>query len=242
VSRRGSSGRPEAEGASYEVGYGKPPKAFRFKPGTSGNPGGRPKGSGRAKADDAVVLDQMKALLLEEAYRPIQIRDGEKRVTVPVMQAVIRSLALNAAKGQPRSQRMLIDLIGAVEGGRRSDREKLFEAVIEYKDYWEQQIARARQTGVPEPTPLPHPDSLVVDAFAGSVFLRGPWNEEEKAICDRLIALREQTEKELQEARTKRTRASQKSQDQIAADERLIKRCDRLLNLERTILRGARTG
>ena len=30
---------------THEVGYGKPPKAHRFKPGRSGNPRGRPKGS-----------------------------------------------------------------------------------------------------------------------------------------------------------------------------------------------------
>jgi hypothetical protein len=29
----------------YEVGYGKPPKHTRFKPGQSGNPKGRPKAS-----------------------------------------------------------------------------------------------------------------------------------------------------------------------------------------------------
>lgn len=29
----------------YEVGYGKPPQATRFRPGQSGNPKGRPKGS-----------------------------------------------------------------------------------------------------------------------------------------------------------------------------------------------------
>ncbi len=28
----------------YQVGYGKPPKHSQFKPGNSGNPGGRPKG------------------------------------------------------------------------------------------------------------------------------------------------------------------------------------------------------
>ena len=31
----------------YEVGYGKPPAGTRFKPGQSGNPAGRPKGSRR---------------------------------------------------------------------------------------------------------------------------------------------------------------------------------------------------
>lgn len=30
---------------AYDVGYGKPPKASRFKPGSSGNAGGRPKGA-----------------------------------------------------------------------------------------------------------------------------------------------------------------------------------------------------
>ena len=72
--------------------------------------------------------------------------------------------------------------------------------------------------------------------------MRGPVNEEEEAIYAWLIALREQTEEELQEARTKRTRASQNSADQIAAHERVIERCDRLLNFERIILPGARTG
>ena len=99
----------------------------------------------------------MKALVLEEAYRPIQIRDGDNLVELPVMQAVVRSLALTAVKGQQRSQRMLIDLIAAVEGERRGDRERLFEAVIEYKQHWEKEIALARQAGLPEPTPCPIP-------------------------------------------------------------------------------------
>ena len=33
-----TTGRSGAEAAPYEVGYGKPPKATRFKPGKSGNP------------------------------------------------------------------------------------------------------------------------------------------------------------------------------------------------------------
>ena len=94
-SRRHSGGRwgpmtqdngdddPEAEAEPYEVGYGKPPKATRFKPGQSGNPGGRPKGSGKSRITD-VVVEKMKALVLEEAYRPIRIRDGDQLVELPV--------------------------------------------------------------------------------------------------------------------------------------------------------------
>jgi len=41
VKRRNPSPKP----AAYEVGYAKPPKAHQWKPGESGNPLGRPKGS-----------------------------------------------------------------------------------------------------------------------------------------------------------------------------------------------------
>ena len=37
--------RPANHRADAEVGYGKPPNASQFKPGQSGNPKGRPKGS-----------------------------------------------------------------------------------------------------------------------------------------------------------------------------------------------------
>jgi hypothetical protein len=36
---------PSTEGKAYAVGYGRPPQHSRFKPGQSGNPRGRPKGS-----------------------------------------------------------------------------------------------------------------------------------------------------------------------------------------------------
>ena len=36
---------PKKDNDDYEVGYGKPPKKHRFKPGQSGNKRGRPKGS-----------------------------------------------------------------------------------------------------------------------------------------------------------------------------------------------------
>ena len=40
---RGDSDR-ELEAAQYKVGYKRPPVSTRFKPGSSGNPKGRPKG------------------------------------------------------------------------------------------------------------------------------------------------------------------------------------------------------
>ena len=37
--------QPTTAPKQYEVGYGKPPKSTQFKPGRSGNPKGRTKGS-----------------------------------------------------------------------------------------------------------------------------------------------------------------------------------------------------
>jgi Family of unknown function (DUF5681) len=43
----------------YEVGYGKPPKERRFKPGQSGNASGRPKRSKNAKTLLREALDEI---------------------------------------------------------------------------------------------------------------------------------------------------------------------------------------
>lgn len=88
---------PLAGKPGYEVGYGKPPKPTQFKKGQSGNPRGRPKGS-KSKLP-RLNEERMKTIILEEAYRNITVRDGMRNVTVPIAQAVLRSLAVNAVKG-----------------------------------------------------------------------------------------------------------------------------------------------
>ena len=49
----------------YEVGYSKPPKHSRFKPGQSGNPKGRAKGTPNLKTD-----------LSQELAERIRVREG----------------------------------------------------------------------------------------------------------------------------------------------------------------------
>ena len=51
--------------------------------------------------------DRLQTIILEEAYRGVQINEGHRQVTIPMAQAVVRSIAVNAAKGSQRAQRLL---------------------------------------------------------------------------------------------------------------------------------------
>src|SRR4051794_10692085 len=99
--------------SSYDVGYGKPPVSTRFRPGQSGNPLGRPKG---AKNKLPGLSDErLKIIVIEEAYRTISVREGEKTVSIPMAKAVVRSLAVSAAKGNNRAALLFTQLVKIVE-------------------------------------------------------------------------------------------------------------------------------
>jgi hypothetical protein len=94
--------KPPPEPTDYEVGYGKPPTESRFAPGRSGNPKGRPKGA-RNKVQGPKE-NRLRDIVMAVAYRPIKVTEGKKRVTMPMIEAMVRTLAANAARGQLRSQ------------------------------------------------------------------------------------------------------------------------------------------
>jgi len=94
---------------AYDVGYGKPPVATRFPKGESGNPAGRPPGTGRA------VLSSARALVLDEAYRTVSVKDGKQVLALPALQAAVRSQLALAAKGNGPAQRAIIAMVEAIE-------------------------------------------------------------------------------------------------------------------------------
>jgi hypothetical protein len=90
----------------HKVGYRKPPVRTRFRKGQSGNPGGRPRGMTAGRAT---------ALALKEAYRPVNVREGDKVISLPAIQAVLRSQVALAAKGNGAAQRAVIEAVQAIE-------------------------------------------------------------------------------------------------------------------------------
>ncbi|MEP1230771.1 MAG: DUF5681 domain-containing protein [Litorimonas sp.] len=86
---------------SYEVGYGRPPKTRQFKPGRSGNPKGRSKGSRNMKTDLNVALKA----------RMRVTKDG-RAVSMSTQQVLIAKLIEQSLKGDIRSLSKLFDLVG----------------------------------------------------------------------------------------------------------------------------------
>ena len=85
------------------VGYGRPPKATQFKPGQSGNPKGRPKGSRN-------VLSEVKGLFLGK----VAVNDGGRRRNVTRLTAVLLTQWHRAVKGDERATQAHIALAKAL--------------------------------------------------------------------------------------------------------------------------------
>jgi hypothetical protein len=83
---------------SYETGYGRPPKQHQFKPGQSGNPRGRPKGS----KNTSTIIDE----ILNRKVR-IRTERGVRKITVH--EAMLTGIADQGLKGNTKSAAFLLD-------------------------------------------------------------------------------------------------------------------------------------
>jgi hypothetical protein len=85
----------------YEVGFGKPPKTTRFKPGQSGNPRGRSKGS-----------KNFKTQLIEELTMKVRVVENGQALVMTKLEAAIKTLMNKVLAGDMRATRMLFELVG----------------------------------------------------------------------------------------------------------------------------------
>jgi hypothetical protein len=90
---------PIDDPADEEVGYGKPPKATQWKPGQSGNPKGKVKGT-----------KSLKTVLEKEATGRVVVKEGGKTRTLTKLEAVVMSLSNKALHGDVKAITQLIAL------------------------------------------------------------------------------------------------------------------------------------
>lgn len=181
----------------YSVGYGKPPAEHRFQKGRSGNPNGRPKKSKSKKPEFDPVLRPTDDLILEEAYRPVTIREGDKTIELPAIQASVRALAIAAMKGNRLSQKQLSDIVRSVEEKRHTEQLQLLETMIEYKQKWTAELERRQRLGIVAPDPVPHPDDIFIDLRQGKVEIEGPTDERQKAFWEERFARMDEAQAEV---------------------------------------------
>lgn len=218
----------------YEVGYAKPPLETRFSPGKSGNPRGRPKGSKNYTNLPALNEERLKTIIMAEAYRTITVNDVKGPVTIPMAQAVIRSLAVNAAKGNQRAQRLFAELVASVETANMRLHNEWLETAIGYKVEWERELERRQALGIVAAPPLPHPDDIVIDMKAGLVRVNGPMTKEEKVVWDRFRERKadcDQAIAELEDLLEKQPNHRHRDQlrDEIAHEKRIREIVSRLI-------------
>jgi hypothetical protein len=82
----------EVAQGTYAVGYRRPPLHSRFKPGQSGNPSGRAKGS-----------QNLKTLFHKILKEEVSLREGSDIRKVSKAEALMRGLVIGALKGDTRS-------------------------------------------------------------------------------------------------------------------------------------------
>ena len=83
----------------YQVGFGKPPKHSQFKPGQSGNPGGRPK-----------AKKSVHQIMQEFCEELVTVNENGQKKTMTKIQVAMASLFSKASKGDVHAIKLFLTL------------------------------------------------------------------------------------------------------------------------------------
>ena len=102
-----------------KVGYGRPPKANQFKPGKSGNPKGRPKGSLNLVNDLAAELSEL-----------ITVREDGRARRISKQRALIKSLLAKGIQGEVRAAAAVLALYARMNVEGLDDQNSIDDAEL----------------------------------------------------------------------------------------------------------------
>jgi hypothetical protein len=161
--------------------YRKPPTEYQFKKGASGNPAGRPprkKPSG-SSALGGGIENRVEAMVLDEAMRLVEVKEGNKFYKIPAVQALLRTMLNAAAKGNSKIGSKVLELFLRAEGGRAEAALKLLDDAAQIKETHIALFEEHERKGLEPPEIYPHPDDIIFDRATCEVTIDGPMSKEE---------------------------------------------------------------
>lgn len=166
-----------------DVGYGKPPKAHRWKKGQSGNPDGSSrKVRMRKRSRKSARFDD---ILIEEIMRPVPVREGNSIKTISGVQAAMRSLQMEGLKGNRLASQSYLKFAQEALQRKANEVREIYGTALDYKNNYPDRVRWREALGLPPP--LPHPDDVVIDRTTGQVLITGPLDIEERQALLQLL-------------------------------------------------------
>lgn len=113
----------------------------------------------------------------------------------------MRSIAVKAAKGEHRSQKLFTDLLEGVET-EKVRREKFeFEEALQYLIEADAEVQRREKTGQSVADIIPHPDDMSINMETGKVTVIGPMTYTGKKRMLELLKTREKVMENIEETK-----------------------------------------
>jgi len=134
-----------------------------FAKGVSGNPAGRPRKrmATGAPGDRLLGSDEpTRAMILEEAYRLVTVRDGDGEIAMPANRAMFRSMTEAALKGGTIAKRRWTAMVREAELEQKRDQIALYN-LMERSEFADEEE---------EPS---YEDEILIDRFTGTTIVRG---------------------------------------------------------------------
>jgi uncharacterized protein DUF5681 len=143
---------------SGRVGYKNPPRHTQFRPGQSGNPAGRPKGS-----------RNLMTAVKKELAKHITVTEKGKQRNIPKLQAMATQL-VNKAIQDPKLLVLVLKALGPQDEETAASQEPSVFDTPEDEKVYESILARLRQMAAPTTLTEPAgPSPASVDAGATEV-------------------------------------------------------------------------
>ena len=159
----GTRSEPAARPAT---GYRNPPVETRFAKGQSGNPNGRPKGSGKSKvAEKAKPASLPSAPTLDEIRRrhletPIRIRDGEGVRELHIIEALLRQIDKMAFGGGVQAGRLALQWHQETMRAVEAEYQDNLGWVADYRESYADKAAACDRAGEAVPDWIARPEDI----------------------------------------------------------------------------------